>query len=287
MFDAAGTFERASYEAGSRRPYRTPTTLGGYITDFAYDWRKHKEPPKQVQQADPLQFMLLEAADQALIDSGYDKKEFDRTRLGVLVGTEFGGDFSAQLELGLRLPHIEMLLKQSMGRRGIAADRSSAIATEFSEVMLKHWPALIDESGSFSTSTLASRITKTMNLMGGAASIDSSDASSAAALSACVDMLLSGDCDMMICAGGQRCMNLPQYEAMSINGVLAVGDHPHSPFDTAASGMVPGEGVGVLLLKRLSDARRDGDRIHAIVRASAGHTPRVSRNLCGWQWTGV
>ena len=265
-----GRWSDLSYEAGSRRPYRTPTTLGGYITDFAYDWRKHKEPPKQVQQADPLQFMLLEAADQALIDSGYDKKEFDRTRLGVLVGTEFGGDFSAQLELGLRLPHIEMLLKQSMGRRGIAADRSSAIATEFSEVMLKHWPALIDESGSFSTSTLASRITKTMNLMGGAASIDSSDASSAAALSACVDMLLSGDCDMMICAGGQRCMNLPQYEAMSINGVLAVGDHPHSPFDTAASGMVPGEGVGVLLLKRLSDARRDGDRVQAIIRGVGG-----------------
>ena len=261
-----GRISPESHEPGSRRPYRTPTTLGGYITDFVYDWRKHKEPPKHVQQADPLQFMLLVAAEQALIDSGYDKKEFDRTRLGVLVGTEFGGDFSAQLELGLKLPHIEQILQHSMGGRGVAADRAAKIAAEFSDVMLKHWPALIDESGSFSTSTLASRITKTMNLMGGAAAIDSSDTSSAAALSASVDMLLSGDCDMMICAGGQRCMNLPQYEAMAINGVLALDPKPHGPFDTQAAGIVPGEGVGVLLLKRLSDARRDGDHVHAIIR---------------------
>ena len=269
-----------SYEPGSRRPYRTSSTLGGYITDFAYDWRKHKVPPLQVQQADPLQFMLLEAADQALIDSGYDKKPFDRERLAVLVGTEFGGDFSTHLELGLRLPHLEKLLKQMFATHGIAAERSASMASEFGEAMLKHWPALVDESGSFSTSTLASRITKSMNLMGGAAAIDSSDTSAAAAIGSSVDMLLSGDCDMMLCASGQRSMNLPQYEAMSIMGMLATGDNPASPFDASATGLVPGEGVGVLLLKRLSDARRDGDPIRGIIRGvGAGHSESLEESL--------
>ena len=218
-----------SYEPGPYRPYRTPGIRGGYITDFAYDWRKHKEPPKQVQQADPLQFMFLTAADQALQDAGYDKKQFDRTRVGVLVGTEFGGEFSTQLEVGLRLPHIEKMLNQSFAQRGYAADDAAKLAVDYGKALLKHWPALVDESGSFSTSTLASRITKTMNLMGGAAAIDASETSSAATLSACVDILLSGDCDMMICAGGQRCMNLPQFEGMAAAGILATSDNPAAP----------------------------------------------------------
>ena len=61
-------------------PYRSRSTLGGFITDFEYDWRRHKVPPKQVAQADPLQFMLLDAADQAMQDAGYDERPFDRRR---------------------------------------------------------------------------------------------------------------------------------------------------------------------------------------------------------------
>ena len=215
-----------------------------------------------------------------MTEAGYDKKPFDRTRVGVLVGTEFGGDFSTQLEVGLRLPQLEQYLRESMARRGYAAEAPPQMASQFSETLLKHWPALVDESGSFSTSTLASRITKTMNLMGGAAAIDASDTSSAATLAACVDMLLSGDCDMMVCAGGQRCMNLPQFEGMAATGVLATSDHPASPFDATATGIVPGEGVGVVLLKRLSDARRDGDRIHAIVRGiGAAHLQQPGESM--------
>ncbi|HEV3138097.1 MAG TPA: polyketide synthase, partial [Pirellulales bacterium] len=269
-----------AYEPGSSRAFRTPTTLGGYITGFAYDWRAHKLPPKQVQQADPLQFMLLEAADQALKDSDYDRREFDRTRVGVLVGTEFGGDFSTQLGVGLRLPEIAVIVQQSLARRAVSPQDAAKITTDFGEAMLEHWPALVDESGSFSTSTLASRITKTMDLMGGAAAIDASDASGAAVLATSVDLLLSGDCDMMIAAGGQRCMNLPQYEGYALAGVLATSNRVRAPFDANANGIVPGEGVGVVLLKRLADARRDGDRIHAIIRGiGAAHAPSVAESL--------
>ena len=62
--------------------------MGGFITDFVYDWRKHKVPPKQVAEADPLQFMLLEAAEQALADAGYDRKADGSGTCGVIVGTE-------------------------------------------------------------------------------------------------------------------------------------------------------------------------------------------------------
>jgi len=255
-----------AHKPGSAEPYRSPTTLGGFITDFQYDWRTHKVPPKQVAQADPLQFMLLEAADQAIQDAGYDKKAFDRGRVGVLVGTEFGGDFACQLQMGLRLPHMGKILQSLLARRGLAADQIAAIEQKFGDVLLGHWPALIDESGSFSTSSLASRISKSWDLMGGAAALDAGSTSALAALATSIDMLLAGDVDMMVCASGQRRMGLPAYETLAMTGLLAADAHPRAPFDAQAKGHVPGEGVGVVLLKRLADARRDGDRIHAVIR---------------------
>ena len=251
---------------GCRETFRTPTALGGYITDFQYDWRAHKLPPKQIAQADPLQFMLLEAADQALQDAGYRERPIDRQRVGVVVGTEFGGDFAFQLQMALRLPDMERMLVDLLTGHGMPPDRARQIFTQFADVLLSHWPALIDETGSFSTSSLASRITKTWDLMGGAAAIDSGSASSLAAVAVCVDMLLAGDCDMMVCAAGQRRMGLPTYEVLSLTGTLSTRDKPRSPFDAQADGYVPGEGVGVLLLKRLADARRDNDKIRAIIR---------------------
>ena len=254
---------------GPHQRFHCPTSLGGYITDFQYDWRARKLPPKQVAQADLLQFMLLDAADQALQDAGLDKRSFDRVRTGVLVGTEFSGDFAYQLQLGMRLPEMNRMLAPILARQGVAPGDVQQIQNKFAEVLLAHWPALVDESGSFSTSSLASRISKTWDLMGGAAAIDSGGTSSLAALEACVNMLLSGDCDLMVCAGGQRRMTLPVYEDMSRTGRLSPDANPRPPFDARANGFVPGEGVGVLLLKRLSDARRDGDPIRGIIRGIA------------------
>ena len=269
-----------AHRPGPPQPYRSPVTRGGYITGFQYDWRAHKIPPKQIEQADPLQFMLMESADEALRDSGYDKKPFDRTRAGVVVGTEFGGDFSFQLQMALRLPDMGKTLRGIFSRHGVSADCAGRIEAKFAEALLRHWPALIDESGSFSTSALASRINKTWDLMGGAAAIDCGDNSALAALSLASDLLLAGDCDLMVCAAGQRRMGLPTYETLAQVGSLALREDAAAPFDAQACGYLPGEGVGVLILKRLADARRDGDPIRAIVRGvGAAHAPQGGEAL--------
>jgi acyl transferase domain-containing protein len=269
-----------AYEPGARKHFRSPTTLGGFITDFVYDWRAHKVPPKQVAQADPLQFMLLEAADQALHDAGLHKKSFDRGRTGVVVGTEFGGDFAHQLQVGMRLPDMARALTPILAHYQFSAESVRRIHDRFADALLAHWPALVDDSGSFSTSALASRICKTWDLGGGATTVDGAGTSSMAALSIAVNMLLSGDCDLMVCAGGQRKMDLPTYESLSLGGLLSVNGNPRAPFDAQADGFVPGEGVGVLLLKRLTDARRDGDPIRAVIRGiGAGHAESWNKAL--------
>lgn len=254
------------YEPGVNELWKVPNDIGGFITDFEYDWKKHKVPPKQIATADPLQFMLLDAADQALQDAGYSKENpFDRMKTGAIVGTIFCGEFAEQLQMGLGLPHFRKHLADILTQRGIPADSIERICEEYEKLLLKRMPALVDETGSFTASTLASRITKTFDLMGGATAVDSGDASSFAALNACMDLLQAGDCDMMICAAGHRAMGFATYELMARNGNLSPHT-PRGPFDANADGCVPGEGVGVLLLKRLSDAEREGNRIHGIIR---------------------
>ena len=253
------------YEKHPEKRWRSTLQLGGFITDFTYNWEKHKIPPKQVETSDPLQFMLLDAVQQALENAGYDKKPFDRTRTGVVVGTMFGNDFASQLNLALHLPELELNLKRTLLAQDVSEEKSHQILNEFRKTYFTHNTTLYDETGSYSSSTLASRVAKTLDLMGGAYALDSGEASSLAALCSAVDLLLSGQCNMVICAGAQRTMNIFWYNLYAKDGLLSSGS-PVQPFDVNADGFVPGEGVGVLLLKRLDDAQKDEDQIHAVIR---------------------
>jgi 3-oxoacyl-(acyl-carrier-protein) synthase len=148
------------------RAWHTVADQGGFVRGFAYDWRRHKVPPKQIAAANPLQFMLLEAADAAIADAGGPAAGLDRVRTGVVVGTMFGGEFANQLQMGLRLPETGRYLRAALARRGVAAGDADRIVAAYEKKLLEKLPALVDETGSFTSSTLASRLTKTFDLMG-------------------------------------------------------------------------------------------------------------------------
>ncbi|MCE2726412.1 MAG: acyltransferase domain-containing protein [Planctomycetaceae bacterium] len=264
------------------RTWHTTAGLGGFVRGFAYDWRRHKVPPKQIAAANPLQFMFLEAADAAISDAGGLEAGLDRIRTGVVVGTLFGGDFANQLQIGLRLPETGTILRESLERRGLAAADVDRVVVGYEKKVLEKLPALVDETGSFTSSTLASRLTKTFDLMGGALALDSGDCSSVSALSAAVDMLRQRSCDAVICAAGERSMDLMAYEGRSLGGFLAT--EPRSVLDGHTSGGdVPGEGAVVLVLKRLADARAAGDSIRGVIRGvsvgSGRSVAEVSRRV--------
>ena len=250
---------------GEDRLWTIPSNIGGFITAFEFDWKKHKIPPKQVTTGAPLQYMLLDAADQALADAGYDKRPFNRAKAGVVVGTIFGSEFGDDLQMGLRLGDFEQTLHEVLAARGIDPADRARLAKHYEEVLLKHKPALIDETGSFTASTGASRITKTFDLMGGATAVDAGDASSFAAINAAMQLLRTGECDVMLCASGDISLSFAHFESLARCGAMTKGS-AHAPFDANADGLVPGEGTCALVLKRLADAERDGDRIHAVIR---------------------
>lgn len=244
---------QSGYRPGSPQRWKSNGTQGGFIRHYQYDWRKNKVPPKQVAQANPLQFQLLDAVAQALKQAGYDHREFDRSRVGVVVGTVFAGDFQHRLQMTLRLPEFQALLEPLLLERGFSPEQTQTALDQYRELLFQKNPALLDETGSFTSSTLASRISKAFNIQGGAFSLDADLHSGLAALHCATQLLRSGDCEMMICAGAQRWMDLAAFDDFSHRGWME-------------RGIVPGEGAGVLLLKTLSRAQRDGDTVLAVVR---------------------
>ena len=253
------------YHKAEVGPRSSTSKMGGFVRNFEFNWKKHRIPPKQIQNSNPLQYMLLDAADQAFIDAGLSDMKFPRERASVVVGTLFGGDFSSHMQVGLRLPVVERELKKALIADGIDEAQADEIVARYREHATNIYPAVRDETGSFTSSTLASRLTKTFDLMGGAWAIDAGDVSSFICLQAAADMLLTGASDMVMCAAGQRSMDISSFELMDLQGNLSNGDVSPA-FGSSQNGGVPGEAVGVVLLKRLADAERDGDRIRGVIR---------------------
>ena len=113
----------------------------------------------------------------------------------------------------------------------------------------------------------ATRISYALDLTGPSLTVQSACSGSLAALHMAVEALLSGQCDMAL-AGGASIL-LPQGAYIAAPGLMLAADGHCRPFDAVAAGTVPGNGAGLVVLKRLDRARADGDTIHAVVRGSA------------------
>ncbi|QDU82543.1 Phthiocerol/phenolphthiocerol synthesis polyketide synthase type I PpsA [Polystyrenella longa] len=176
----------------------------GNLDHFQYDWRRHKIPPKQLEQEDPLHYFLLEAVDQALADSGLMESGIDLERVGTLVASEMGGDFTDQLQIGLRLPEISRELASILQSHGISAADGETICNEYQEKCLHRWPQVADSTGSFHHSSLASRIVRSLDLNGPMCVIDNASCSTSSLVESACELLWSGDCDVVICVAGWR-----------------------------------------------------------------------------------
>ncbi len=241
-------------------PWHCTTNLGGYISGYEFDWRTHRVPPKQIAQANPLQFMLIDAARSALAEARCSELAFDRESTAVIVGTIFGGEFAHDLVIGLRWPLIQDRLRPLLSSRGWPPDAIEKVVTGFEAALLRAKPALNDETGSFTSSTLASRITKELRLSGGAFAVDAGECASLAAIDLACQLLRSGRISHAICAAAQRSMDLANYEVLTLQRRL-LGSNSDNP----KAGFVPGEGVVALVLKRLDDARRDGNPVFGLI----------------------
>ncbi len=190
----------------------------------------------------------------------------------MVVGSVFGAEFGNSLYAGLRLPEFQRELTRALKQLGGSPPFISDVVSQYESLFLKTFPALLDETGSFTSSTLASRLSKTFDLMGGAMAVDAGDASGLAALDAGMGLLRSGVADHVLCATGQSALDRASLERLWLAGRLVQREAFMQADATQRDNLmpsIPAEGVALVLLKRLEDAQAQGDKILATIHDMA------------------
>ena len=223
---------------------------GGFLDDMSFDPLKYGIPPTSLSSIEPLHLMTLEVVSAALQDAGYENKEFIHEKTSVIIGTGSSfGDLGQKYVLRASIPTLFDIDSDEVFKR------------------LNEWTE--DSFPGILMNVLAGRVANRFNFGGINYTIDAACASSLAALYNAARELENGSSDMVIVGGVDASQNpftftcFSKTNALSPSGVCRV-------FDEKADGTIISEGLAVLVLKRLEDAERDGDRIYAVLKSVAG-----------------
>jgi acyl transferase domain-containing protein/NAD(P)H-dependent flavin oxidoreductase YrpB (nitropropane dioxygenase family) len=248
---------------------RTYSKWGGFIGKRIFNPVKWRIPPASLPSIEPIQLLSLEVAAHALADAGYDLRDFPRERTGVIFGVAPSHDvvcaYSFRTLLRHYLPRVEGLPEQT--RNQIWAKLAG---------QLPEWTE--DSFPGFLTNVVAGRIARELNLNGPNYTVDAACASSLAALHAAVEQLRAGTSDMMLVGGADGTNNIFSYVSFAKTNALSPRGRSR-PFDESADGIALGEGVACLVLKRLDDAQRDGDRVYAVLKGLGASSDGKNRSL--------
>ncbi|MBD0255210.1 MAG: SDR family NAD(P)-dependent oxidoreductase, partial [Cytophagales bacterium] len=249
------------YDPDPRKPDKTYSRVGGFIPDIDFDPLAYGLPPNILEVTDSSQILSLVLAKQALQDAGYEGKRFPeeiRKNTGVILGVGGGQKLVSPLSSRLQYPVWRKVLRQY----GLSEEQVEE-AVEKMKAAYVAWQE--NAFPGFLGNVIAGRIANRFDLGGTNCVVDAACAASLSALKMAISELVEHRCDMMI-TGGVDTDNSPMtYLSFSKTPAFSRKNQIR-PFDAEADGMVVGEGIGMLVLKRLADAERDGDRIYAIIR---------------------
>ena len=222
----------AYYDPNPDAPGKMYTNRGAYLEDFdRFSPTFFGISPREAQYMDPQQRLLLELHWEALENAGIDPRRLARQQVGVFagIGTTDYGDLQAALG-----PNTCDTYSGTGGAHSAAAGRISYV----------------------------------LGVRGPSMAVDTACSSSLVSVHLAITSLRSGESDLAFASG--VCLNISPDVFVSLSKARMLSpDGLCKVFDASANGYVRGEGAGVLVLKRLSDALADGDRIEAVLRGSA------------------
>jgi len=248
------------YNADPKAPDMVYARRGGFLTPIDFEPLKFGIAPRDLDATDTTQLLSLHVAARALEDAGLGPggRDFDKERTGVVLGVT--GALELVVPLGARLGHPlwRRALREAGVDEAVAEDVITRISDGYVPWQENSFPGLLGN-------VTAGRIANRLDLHGTNCVVDAACASSLSALHLAMLELQTGRADLMLSGGVDAFNDVFMYTCFSKTPALsATGDA--RPFSDDADGTMLGEGVGVVVLKRLEDAQRDGDRIYAVLK---------------------
>ena len=245
------------YDADRTAADKSYCKRGGFIPEVDFNPMEFGLPPNILELTDTSQLLSLVVAKEVLADANL-AEGYDKDKIGITLGVGGGQKISQSLNARLQYP----ILKKVFANSGISDADSEMLIKKFQDQYI-HW-----EENSFPGSlgnVIAGRIANRFDLGGMNCVVDAACAGSLAALRMALSELVDGRSEMMI-TGGVCTDNSPtMYMSFSKTPAFTTND-TIQPFDIDSKGMMIGEGIGMLALKRLEDAERDGDRIYSVIK---------------------
>lgn len=251
------------YDPASNETDRVYCKRGGFLGALArFDPLAHGVPPVAVG-GEPDQWLALKLARAALDDAGLGELDEEvRRRTAVILGrgATFNGGTAIPVQHALVVTQTLEILKR------LHPEYTLEDLEELRRALKDSLPPMTPEVvPGLVPNIVAGRIANRLDLMGPSYTLDAACASSLVALELGVRDLLNGDCDLALAGGSQVWTPVPMLTVFCQLGALSRSEEIR-PFDKDADGTILGEGLGMLVLKRLADAERDGDRIYAVIR---------------------
>ncbi len=222
---------------------------GGFLEDVPFDPLRFGIPPKSLKSIEPVQLLALETVRRALEDAGYESGNFDREHTSVILGAGGGiAELGQQYATRCEIPRI-------IGKT------SPEVWDRLPEWTEESFPGLL-------LNVIAGRVANRFDFGGYNFTVDAACASSLAALDLAVKELESGRSNVAIAGGVDTFQSPFAYLCFSKTQTLSPRGKSRT-FDKTADGITISEGLAVVVLKRLADAERDGDRIYGVIKAVA------------------
>src|SRR5579885_823962 len=259
------------YDPDPAAPDKTYSKIGGWVRE--YEWNPLKwriaVPPRVAEAMDEGQKWAVACAREALEDYGYPRRSLNPERTAVILGNAMAGEKHYLTSPLIVCPEYARELAESASFAALPAAVRRDITRELHQRIDRLWPEITEDTmpGELAN-CIAGRIANTLNCRGPNFVTDAACASAMAAITAAVEGLAENHFDAAITGGIDRNMGASSFvKFCKIGALSATGTRPYAE---GADGFVMGEGAAVLLLKRLADAERDGDKIYAVLRGVDG-----------------
>ncbi|MEI6167564.1 MAG: SDR family NAD(P)-dependent oxidoreductase [bacterium] len=233
---------------------------GGFLDPVAFDPASYGMPPSSLASIEPIQLLALELARAALRDAGYENRSFPRETTSVIIGVSGG-----LAELGQ-----DYVLRSALSA---GTDRPAMAGHQRK---LPEWTE--DSFAGILLNVIAGRITNRFDLGGPSFAVDAACASSLAAVYLACRELESGASDMVLTGGADTFQSPFNYLCFCKTQALSPRGRCRT-FDHTADGTCISEGLSMLVLKRVSDAERDGDRIYAVIKGVGASSDGRAKGL--------
>lgn len=234
---------RSHFNEDKTKPGKTYTRCGGFIKDIdKFDADFFGISPREAACMDPQQRILLETTWEAFADAGIDTERLAGTGVGTFMGI-FTHDYN---NMQLDTSNRELI------------DTHTGVGV--------------------SMSIVANRISYAFDFTGPSVTLDTACSSSLVALHLACQSIRNGECEVAI-AGGANAILKPEFTIATSKASMLSPDGRCKSFDASANGYVRSEGAGVVILKPLSAAQKDGDSIYAVIKSSVVNQDGKSNGL--------